>query len=455
MPDTVENNLSRLMPYDKNAEGAVIGAMLLDQDAIPKAQEVLNSADFYLKQYAYVFDALCDLYNEGKPTELPLVHDKLVKMEVDPGISNMTFLQEAYDASVTSASVLEYAELVKEKSTLRQIIRICQASQEKCFKAVEPVADIMEFTERNVFELTDDQNAREYVKISDVVIDAINRLEKTAKNKGQITGIPTGFKDLDRMLNGLQNSDLVLIAARPSMGKTAFALNIAQHASLRKDKAVAIFSLEMSKEQLVNRLLALEGQVEGTRLRSGELTDDDWSRIVMSSTTIGGSKLILDDTPGLSPSLLRSKCRKYKAMYGLDMIIIDYLQLMEGDLKGGRRVENKQQEISDISRSLKLIARELNVPVIALSQLSRAVEARTDHHPQLSDLRESGAIEQDADVVMFLYREWVYDKENGNRNAAEVMVAKQRNGPIGNVRLTWLENYTKFADAANNYDKGE
>lgn len=448
MPDNMSEQLKKTMPYDSSAEKAVIGAMFIDEDAIALAQEDLKQDDFYLRNFGFVYEAMCNLYNEGKVADPTTVRDRLVKMEVDPSISEMSFLNDLYDSAITSANIKEYSKIVKEKSVLRKTIRVCQEIENKCFKGSDELDDILEFAESNVYGLADNEGTGEYKDISKIVIEALESLEETAKNKGGVKGIPTGFTDLDRMTNGLQRSDLILIAARPSMGKTAFALNIAQYAAIRAKQSVAIFSLEMSKDQLVNRILALDGQVKGTKLRNGELSDDDWARLVMSSSALGNSRLILDDTPGLSPSLLRSKCRKYKAMHGLDLIIIDYLQLMEGDKKSGRKGENRQQEISEISRALKLIAREINVPVIALSQLSRAVEQRDDHHPRLSDLRESGAIEQDADVVMFLYREWVYDKENGNRNAAEVDIAKQRNGPIGSVNLTWLEDYTKFENAA-------
>lgn len=448
----ISENTPRVMPYNANAEVAVIANMIYENECIPIALEKLKSEDFYITQYGVIYDAIKSLYNDGIKVEPEIVKSKLESMDVDPSISSLSSIAEAYDIYTTSEGMSEYVRIVKEKSTLRKIIRLCKEASGKCYKGVEPLEDIIEYTESNVYGLISNEGVGKYEPISDIVIRAVDKLDEVSKNKGQLTGIPTGFKDLDRVLNGLQNSDLILIAARPSMGKTAFALNIASHASLQCDKAVAIFSLEMSKEQLVNRLFSIEGQVDGSKLRNGELSDNDWRRIVSSSSSIGNSKIILDDTPGLTPSLLRSKCRQYKTQNGLDMIIIDYLQLMEGDSKYNRKVDNRQQEISDISRSLKLIARELNVPIVALSQLSRAVEGRADHRPQLSDLRESGAIEQDADVVMFLYREWVYDRENGDKNAAEVIVAKQRNGPIDNINLTWLSDFTKFENAAYSND---
>ena len=304
---------------------------------------------------------------------------------------------------------------------------------------------VLETTEKRVFELVQKRNTGDYVPIKQVVLNALDKIEKSSKTKGTVTGIPTGFIDLDYKTSGLQPSDLILVAARPSMGKTAFVLNIAQHVAFRSNKTVAIFSLEMSKEQLVNRLFSLESQVDAQLLRTGNLKDSDWEKLIEGAGVIGKSKMIIDDTPGISISELRSKCRKFKLEQGLDLIIIDYLQLMTGRVGG--RAESRQQEISDISRSLKGLARELNVPVIALSQLSRAVEQRPDHRPMMSDLRESGAIEQDADVVMFIYRDDYYNKDTDMKNIAEIIIAKQRNGPIGTVNLAWLPNYTKFANA--------
>ena len=303
---------------------------------------------------------------------------------------------------------------------------------------------ILEKTEKSVFELLERRSAGEFVPIRQVVLNALERIEKASKSKGTVTGIPTGFIDLDYKLSGLQPSDLVLIAARPSMGKTAFVLNIAQYIAFKKEKGVAVFSLEMSKEQLVNRLFSLESQVDAQAIRTGNMKDSDWEKLIEGAGIIGSSRLIIDDTPGISISELRSKCRKYKLEHGLDIVIIDYLQLMTGSV--GRSSESRQQEISEISRSLKGLARELNVPVIALSQLSRAVESRPDKRPMLSDLRESGAIEQDADVVMFIYRDEYYNKDSEFKKQAEIIIAKQRNGPVGTVNLAWLGEYTKFAN---------
>ena len=304
------------------------------------------------------------------------------------------------------------------------------------------VEDIMEMTEKKIFQLLQQTGSEEFVPIKTVVLNALDRIEAASRMKGSVTGIPTGFIDLDYKTSGFQPSDLILIAARPSMGKTAFVLNIAQYMAFHNDVTVAVFSLEMSKEQLVNRLLSLESKVDSQAIRTGNLSDDDWAKLIEGAGTIGKSNLIIDDTPGISISELRSKCRKYKLENNLGIVMIDYLQLMTGS----KKTDSRQQEISDISRSLKELARELNVPVVALSQLSRAVEQRPEHRPMLSDLRESGAIEQDADVVMFLYRDDYYNKDSDMKGIAEVIIAKQRNGPIGTVNLVWLPNYTKFAN---------
>ena len=332
-----------------------------------------------------------------------------------------------------------------EKSMLRKLIKLNEEIENMCYLGRDSLEAVLEMTEKRVFELVQKRNTGDYVPIKQVVLNALDKIEKSSKTKGTVTGIPTGFIDLDYKTSGLQPSDLILVAARPSMGKTAFVLNIAQHVAFRSNKTVAIFSLEMSKEQLVNRLFSLESQVDAQLLRTGNLKDSDWEKLIEGAGVIGKSKMIIDDTPGISISELRSKCRKFKLEQGLDLIIIDYLQLMTGRVGG--RAESRQQEISDISRSLKGLARELNVPVIALSQLSRAVEQRPDHRPMMSDLRESGAIEQDADVVMFIYRDDYYNKDTDMKNIAEIIIAKQRNGPIGTVNLAWLPNYTKFANA--------
>ena len=437
--------IKRVPPHSIEAEQSVVGAMLIDKDAITTASEIICGADFYQTAYGVVFDSVVELFNEGKPVDLVTLQNRLKEKEVPEEISSLEFVRDLVAAVPTSANVKYYAEIVAEKATLRKMIKLNEEIANACYLAKEPVEAIMERTEKQVFELVQNRNTGDYVPIKQVVLNALERIEKASKSKGTVTGIPTGFIDLDYKTSGLQPSDFILVAARPSMGKTAFVLNIAQHVAFRQNKTVAIFSLEMSKEQLVNRLFSLESYVDAQLLRTGNLKDSDWEKLIEGAGIIGKSNLIIDDTPGISISEMRSKCRKYKLEHGLDLIIIDYLQLMSGSV--GKRSDSRQQEISDISRSLKALARELNVPVISLSQLSRAVEQRPDHRPMLSDLRESGAIEQDADVVMFIYRDDYYHKDTEHVNEAEIIIAKQRNGPIGTVTLTWLPQYTKFANS--------
>ena len=405
--------IKRVLPHSLEAEQSVVGAMLMDKDAIMTAAEIVSREDFYQTAYGILFEAMVELFNEGKPVDLITLQERLKEKDVPPEITSLEFARDLLTAVPTSGR--------------------------------DSLEAVLETTEKRVFELVQKRNTGDYVPIKQVVLNALDKIEKSSKTKGTVTGIPTGFIDLYYKTSGLQPSDLILVAARPSMGKTAFVLNIAQHVAFRSNKTVAIFSLEMSKEQLVNRLFSLESQVDAQLLRTGNLKDSDWEKLIEGAGVIGKSKMIIDDTPGISISELRSKCRKFKLEQGLDLIIIDYLQLMTGRVGG--RAESRQQEISDISRSLKGLARELNVPVIALSQLSRAVEQRPDHRPMMSDLRESGAIEQDADVVMFIYRDDYYNKDTDMKNIAEIIIAKQRNGPIGTVNLAWLPNYTKFANA--------
>ncbi|RGS78547.1 replicative DNA helicase [Coprococcus sp. AF21-14LB] len=436
--------IKRVLPHSIEAEQSVVGAMLMDREAIVAASEIICGEDFYQVTYGVIFDTIIELFNEGKPVDLVTLQERLKEKDVPPEVSSLEFVRDLITAVPTSANVKYYAEIVAEKATFRKLIKLNEEIANTCYLAKEPLEAVLEQTEKQVFELVQKRNTGDFVPIQQVVLNTLERIEKASKNKGTVTGIPTGFIDLDYKLSGLQPSDLILLAARPSMGKTAFVLNLAQYMAFKVNKTVAIFSLEMSKEQLVNRLFALESQVDSQALRTGNLKDSDWEKLIESAGTIGRSNLIIDDTPGISISELRSKCRKYKLEHDLSVIIIDYLQLMSGRVGG--RSESRQQEISEISRSLKGVARELNVPVIALSQLSRAVEQRPDHRPMLSDLRESGAIEQDADVVMFLYRDEYYNKDTEHPNEAEVIIAKQRNGPIGTVNLAWLPNYTKFAN---------
>lgn len=436
--------IKRVMPHSVEAEQSVVGAMLMDKDAITTASEIVSGQDFYQSAYGVIFDSMVELFNEGKPVDLITLQERLKEKDVPAEIASLEFVRDLVTAVPTSANVKYYAEIVADKAMMRRLIKLNEEIANTCYAGKESLEAVLEKTEKSVFDLLQRRNTGEYVPIKQVVLNALEKIEKASKSKGTVTGIPTGFIDLDYKLSGLQPSDLVLVAARPSMGKTAFVLNIAQYMAFKKDKCVAIFSLEMSKEQLVNRLFSLESQVDAQALRTGNMKDSDWEKLIEGAGIIGKSKMIIDDTPGISVSELRSKCRKYKLEHGLDIIIIDYLQLMTGSV--GKSSESRQQEISEISRSLKGLARELNVPVVALSQLSRAVESRPDKRPMLSDLRESGAIEQDADVVMFIYRDEYYNKDSEYKKQAEIIIAKQRNGPVGTVHLAWLGEYTKFAN---------
>ncbi len=439
-----ENVIKRILPHSMEAEQSVVGSMLMDREAIVVASELIGGEDFYNRQYGVLFETMVELHDAGSPVDLVTLQNRLKEKDVPPEVSSLEFVRDLITAVPTSANVKYYAAIVSEKSTLRKLIRLNEDIAGTCYAGKESLEYILEDTEKRVFQLVQKRTTDDYVPIRQVVMNAMDKIEMAARNKGSVTGIPTGFVDLDYRTAGMQPSDLVLIAARPSMGKTAFALNIAQYVAFKKNMTVAIFSLEMSKEQLVNRMFSLESNVDAQKLRTGQLNDQEWERLIESAGIIGKSNLIIDDTPGISISELRSKCRKYKLEHNLSMIIIDYLQLMTGS--GGRSSDSRQQEISDISRSLKAVARELGVPVLALSQLSRAVEQRPDHRPMLSDLRESGAIEQDADVVMFIYRDDYYNKDTDKKGVSEIIIAKQRNGPIGTIELAWLPEYTKFAN---------
>ena len=439
----MEAAMKRIPPHSAEAEQAVLGAMLMNKEAISMASEIITGEDFYQTAYGILFDCIVEMFQQGKPVDLITLQDYLKEKDVPPEISNMEFARDLLMQAQTSANADTYAKIVREKSVMRRLIKVNEETANTCYQQNKPLDEILEDAQKKVFELAETGNSEEYVPIRQVVLNALDVIERASKTKGTVTGIPTGFIDLDYKLSGLQRSDLVLIAARPSMGKTAFVLNIAQHVAFRQNKAVAIFSLEMSKEQLVNRLFSLESHVDAQILRTGNLSDTDWEKLIEGAGTIGSSRMIIDDTSGITISEMRSKCRKYKLEMGLDLVIIDYLQLMSGS---GRGSDSRQQEISDISRSLKALARELSVPVIALSQLSRAVEQRPDHRPMLSDLRESGAIEQDADVVMFIYRDDYYNHDSEMKGISEIIIAKQRNGPIGTVNLVWLPQYTKFAN---------
>ena len=447
-----ETLMKRVLPHSIEAEQSVIGSMLMDREAVIAASEIIVGSDFYQHQYGVMFDAMVELFNEGKPVDLVTLQDRLKEKDVPPEVSSLDFVRDIVTMVPTSANVRSYAQIVHEKAVLRKLIRTTEEIANTCYAGKDPLEDILADTEKQIFNLLQSRSTQDFVPIKQVAINVLEKIEEAYKTQGTVTGVPTGFIDLDYKLSGFQPSDLVLIAARPSMGKTAFVLNVVDHVAVRKKLPCMVFSLEMSKEQLVNRMLSMESNVDAQKLRTGSLTDSDWDAVVEGVGIIGNAKLVIDDTPGISISELRSKCRKMKLEHGLSIVIIDYLQLMSGSGKGGN--DNRQQEISEISRSLKALAREMHAPVVALSQLYRACETRTDHRPMLSDLRESGAIEQDADVVMFLYRDDYYNKDTEHPNEAEVIIAKQRNGPIGTVTLIWKPEYTKFVNATRPQGEG-
>lgn len=434
--------IKRILPHSVEAEQAVIGSMIMDRDAITTASEIVMGEDFYNRQYGILFETMVELNDKGCPVDLVTLQDKLKEKDVPPEVSSLEFVRDLLGMVTTSANIKYYANIVAEKSTLRRLIRLNEEIANTCYLGKESLENILEDTEKRVFQLVQKRNTEDFTPIRQVVMNAMDRIEAASRQKGVVTGIATGFLDLDYRTAGLQPSDLILIAARPSMGKTAFVLNIAQHIAFKLDLTVAIFSLEMSKEQLVNRLFSLQSSVDAQNLRTGQLNDEEWEKLIESAGVIGRSNLFIDDTPGIGIAELRTKCRKLKLEHNLSIVIIDYLQLMSGS----GRSDSRQQEISDISRSLKGLARELHVPVVALSQLSRAVEQRPDHRPMMSDLRESGAIEQDADVVMFIYRDEYYNHDTEKKDIAEIIIGKQRNGPIGTVELAWLPKYTRFAN---------
>ncbi|MBO4374951.1 MAG: replicative DNA helicase [Lachnospiraceae bacterium] len=443
----------RVPPHSAESERSVIGAMFLSKDAIMTASEMLTSSDFYDSRYGLIFEAINELFNEQKPVDDVTILSVLRKKNAPDEVCNLTFLGDIIDSVPTSANVRYYANTVRERALRRKVIKVCADIENDCYSGTGDTDDLINETEKKIFDLVQNRGHGTFVPIQNVVIEVLRHIQEVSKSDSHITGIPSGFDELDRMTAGFQPSDLVLIAARPSMGKTAFVLNIAQFACFRKNRNVLIFSLEMSKEQLVNRLLAMDSHVDSSKIRDGNLSDDDWKILIESGGTVGKSNLVIDDTPGITVSELRSKCRRFKIEHGLDMIIIDYLQLMSGS-RGAKSDQSRQQEISDISRALKALARELKVPVLALSQLSRAPEQRQDHRPQLSDLRESGAIEQDADLVMFIYRDDYYNEDSDRKGIADIIIAKHRNGEIGKVSLVWLAALTKFENMIPDQTEG-
>jgi len=434
--------LGRVPPQSIEAEQSVIGCMLLDKEVIPTVTELLKPEDFYRADHREVYEAILDLFEKAEPIDLITVSEQLKSRGSLDKVGGLEYLTYMANAVPTTANARHYARIVEEKSLLRKLIKASSEIVNMGYEASEEVSIVLDKAEKSIFDILQKRNSQGFSHIKDVLVDTFNKLEELYNNKGAVTGIPTGFIDLDYKTAGLHNSDLILIAARPAMGKTAFALNIAQYAAVHRHVPVAIFSLEMSKEQLVNRMLCSEAMVDSHKMRTGQLEDDDWQKVARALGPLSEAPIYIDDTPGASVMEIRAKCRRLKLEKNLGLVVIDYLQLMQG--RG--RFENRQQEISEISRSLKILAKEINVPVITLSQLSRAPEARSDHRPMLSDLRESGAIEQDADIVMFLYRDDYYNENSDKKNIAEVIISKHRNGSTGTVELVWMGQYTKFAN---------
>ncbi len=433
--------LGKIPPHDIEAEQAVLGSMLTDKDAVIAAMEVLNPESFYREDDKLVYEAMQNLFSKAEPIDIITLKNELQAMSKLEQVGGIEYLANLPEKSPTSANVQKYINIVEEKATLRQLIKTANELIDLGYSEDADVEDIMDSAERKIFNIMQDKNQKGYSQIKDILVESFTKLEELYNRKQHVTGVPTGFIDLDYKTAGLHGSELILLAARPAMGKTAFALNIATNAALRAKTPVAIFSLEMSKDQLVNRILCSEAMVDSNKVRTGKLEDDDWTKLASSIGPLSESEIVIDDTPGITVNEIRTKCRKLKIEKNIGLVIIDYLQLVTGSNK---RVGSREQEIAEISRSLKILAKELNVPVIALSQLSRAVEQRTDHRPMLSDLRESGSIEQDADIVIFLYRDEVYDKESSKKGIAEVIIAKQRGGSTGTVELLWMGNYTKF-----------
>ncbi len=439
----MSDTIVRMPPYSLDAEQSVLGSMIIDKDAIAAASEVLTGDDFYSDAHKEIFNGILSMYEKGEPVDLITLTETLRQRGTLDGIG-AAYLTELSMIVPSTANVKYYIRIVEEKSILRRLIKAANEIIQDSYEAQQEVDIILDDAEKRIFDIAERRSRADFEPIKVALLEAYAKIEELSKNKGKIIGVPTGFTDFDLMTAGLHPSDFILIAARPSMGKTSFAMNIAQYAAVNENIPVAIFSLEMSKDQLVQRMLSSQANVELQKVRTGDLKDTDWIKLVQAAGPLSQAPIFIDDTPGISVMEMRSKARRLKLERGLGMIVIDYLQLMSG--RG--RAENRQQEISEISRSLKALARELDVPVVTLSQLSRAPEARTDHRPMLSDLRESGAIEQDADVVVFLYRDEYYNPDTEKKNIAEAIIAKQRNGPTGTVELVWLGQFTKFANYA-------
>lgn len=441
--------LGKVPPHDIEAEQAVIGSMLTDKDAVVSAIEVLKEDDFYRDDNKAIYSAILNLYNRAEPIDIITVKAELETMGKFEQVGGLEYLAELPEKVPTTANSMKYIKIVEEKSTLRNLIKTANEIIELGYDPTEDVDDIMEGAEKKIFNIMQNKNQKGYSAMKDILVDSFTQLEELYNRKQHITGVPSGFTDLDYRTAGFHGSDLILIAARPAMGKSAFALNIATNAAVKAKVPVAIFSLEMSKEQMVNRILCSEAMVDSNKVRTGKLEEDDWTKLAEAIGPLSEAEIYIDDTPGISVMEIRAKCRKLKLEKNIGMVVIDYLQLVQGSNK---RNGSREQEISEISRSLKILAKELNVPVIALSQLSRAVEQRPDHRPMLSDLRESGAIEQDADIVMFLYRDDYYNEDSDKKGIAEVIIAKHRGGSTGTVDLVWLGSYTKFVDLERRFD---
>ena len=440
--------LGKVPPQDIEAEQAVIGSMLTDQDAVSSAIETLKPEDFYREDNKIIYEAILNIYNRAEPIDIITLKAELSSMNKLEAVGGLEYIAVLPDKVPTTANVDRYIKIVEEKSMLRHLIKTANEILNMGYEQTEDVEDVMDIAEKKIFDVMQRKSQKGYTAIKDILVESFEKLEELYNQKQHITGVPTGFADLDRMTAGLHGSEFILIAARPAMGKSAFALNIGAYAATRANVPVAIFSLEMSKEQVGNRILCSEALVDSNNVRTGELNDEELNKLVETSGELSQAQIYVDDTPGISVMEIRAKCRKLKLEKNIGLVIIDYLQLVQGSGK----TNSREQEIAEISRSLKILAKELDVPVIALSQLSRAVEARPDHRPMLSDLRESGAIEQDADIVTFLYRDDYYNEDSEKKNIAEVIIAKNRGGSTGTVELGWLGSYTKFVNLERRYD---
>ena len=438
----MDEQIMRVPPNNADAERSVLGCMMQDREALSMAFELLTADDFYQPANREIFDAMLQLNTQGMPIDLVTVDDELTRRGTLEGVGGTNYLVELSQSTPSTVNARAYVQIVDEKATLRRMIKATGEIASACYEQANPVSDILGVAEKSIFDIVMRRHEGTTLKhISDVLPDTYLKIERLSELKGSIDGVPTGFVDLDNLLTGLHGGELVIVGARPSMGKSAFGLNLTGYAGLHAGRSVAYFSLEMPNDQLTMRLLCSDARVDMQSVRHGSLRDEDWVQLASTLGPLASANIYMDDTSGITPSQLRSRCRRLKMQRGLDMVVVDYLQLMSADGK----VENRQNEVSEISRNLKSIAKELNVPIVALAQLSRAGAQRSDKRPILSDLRDSGAIEQDADVIMFLHREEYYDPNTEDKNIAEVIVAKQRNGPLGTVKLAWLGQYTRFA----------